>query len=587
MLVSKLLGEKYKEKPNDAQITSHIFLLRGGYIRQVGTGIYSLLTPAKRICDKISNIIREEMDIADGQEVLMPVAIPAELWKESGRFDSVGGELVRFKDRTDKDMVLGMTHEEPAVQLARSEAKSYQNYPFMIYQIQTKFRDELRARGGLIRVREFTMKDAYSFHTSNECLEDYYEVMHDSYVKIYKRSGLKNFISVKSDTGMMGGKKAHEFMYLTDIGEDSLIVCEHCDYRSNSEVAISNIDKYVGIDGEIKEVHTPNLTDIESLSKYLNLDQKSMIKTTIFFTETDKKPVIVFIRGDLKVSENKLIKVVKDNVIPMDSDYNLYNIVPGFVGPYNNEFTKNCIVVYDNSLKDCISMTCGANKIDYHYTNINVVRDLKIEEFHDCAEVNVGDKCISCGNPLTLKRGVEIGNIFQLGTKYTSSMNMTYTDKAGSTQTPTMGCYGIGVGRLLSCIIEDSHDEYGPIWPISVAPWHIQICVLNANDEEVLEKGHEIYNMLNTKYQTILDDRKVSAGIMFAEADLLGVPIRIVVNKRLLENNFVEISTRNKKIKIEVPFSELEEQLNLIYNKLWINLKEETDDCKKYQGLSK
>ncbi|MFV0520622.1 MAG: proline--tRNA ligase [Lachnospirales bacterium] len=586
MLVSKLLGERYKEKPNDAQIPSHIFSLRGGYIRQVGGGIFSLLTPGKRISDKISNIIREEMDFADGQEVLFPVVIPADLWKESGRFDAVGSELVRFKDRTGRDMVLGMTHEEPAVHLARTEAKSYQAYPFMIYQIQTKFRDEPRSRGGLIRVREFIMKDAYSYHTTNESLEEYYAVMHKSYVEIFKRCGLTDFISVKSDTGMMGGKVAHEFMYLNEIGEDSLIVCEHCDYRSNAEIATSNIAYHQGEDGTLEEVHTPNLKDIAAVSEFFNAAPQRAIKTTVFSKVSDGKPVIVFIRGDLKVSETKLSKIVKDNVVPMEGYYDDYNIVPGFIGPLNNNFTADCTVVFDKSLKDGVGMTAGANKLDYHILNVNVNRDLNIEEYCDVAEVNEGEFCVCCGKPLTLKRGVEIGNIFQLGTKYSASMNMTYTDADGSLKTPTMGCYGIGVGRLLACSIENHHDEYGPIWPISIAPWHVHICVLNSNVDEVLDKGFELYNGLKTSHETIIDDRKVSPGVQFADADLLGIPVRVIISKKLLEKGMAEITTRDKSIKVEVPLNEVNAEVDKIVKTLWENIKNQEDDSIKYQSIN-
>ncbi len=584
MLVSKLLGERYKEKPNDAQIPSHIYSLRGGYIRQVGGGIYTLLTPAKRVTDKISNIIREEMDNIDGQEVLFPVVIPGELWKESGRFDAVSDELVRFKDRTGRDMVLGMTHEEAAVHLARSEAKSYTQYPFMIYQIQTKFRDELRSRGGLIRVREFTMKDAYSYHTTQKCLENYYAQAHESYVEIYKRAGLNNFMSVKSDSGMMGGKVAHEFMYVSEIGEDKLIVCEHCNYRSNSEVAISNVVPAEAEDGEIKEVHTPDLTDIESVSKFFDLDTNRTIKTAVFEKTTDGKPVVVFIRGDLMVSEIKLAKIVKSELIPMERSYEEYNIVPGFVGPLNNSFTDDVTVIYDKSLKGGKGMTSGANKDDYHIINVSIDRDLEIEKFFDIAEANEGDLCVKCGQPLTAKRGVEIGNIFQLGKKYSESMNMTYTAQDGSSKVPTMGCYGIGVGRLFASLIENHHDDYGPIWPISVAPWEVHICVLNSNKEGMLEKGHEIYDNLKKKHQTILDDRKVSPGFQFADADLLGVPVRVVISKKLLDKGMAEIVTRDKTVKLEVPLEDVYSEVDKVVAMMWEKLNDE-DPMARYQTL--
>ncbi len=585
MLVSKLLGERYKEKPNDAQIPSHIYSLRGGYMRQVGGGIYTLLTPGKRVTDKISKIIREEMDNIDGQEVLFPVVIPGELWKESGRFDSVSDELVRFKDRTGRDMVLGMTHEEAAVHLARSEAKSYAQYPFMIYQIQTKFRDELRSRGGLIRVREFTMKDAYSYHTTQKCLDEYYKKAHQSYVDIYKKTGLNNFICVQSDSGMMGGKVAHEYMYLTDIGEDKLIVCDHCNYRSNSEVAVSNVVPAEAEDKDIETVHTPDLTDIESVSKFFNLPTTRTIKTAVFAKATDGKPVVVFLRGDLKVSELKLSKIVKSELVNMEDSYEDYNIVPGFIGPYKNEISEDVTILYDKSLKGGKAMTAGANKDDYHIINVSVDRDLEIEKFVDVTEANEGDLCVKCGKPLTQKRGVEIGNIFQLGNKYTKSMNMTYAAQDGSAKTPIMGCYGIGVGRLFACLIENHHDDYGPIWPISVAPWEVHICMLNSNKEGVSEKGMELYENLKNKYETIIDDRKVSPGFQFADADLLGVPVRVVISKKLIEKGMAEIVTRDKSIKKEVPLENVYEEVDNVVKILWDNLGGE-DPAEKYQTMN-
>ena len=308
MLLSKLLGERFKEKPADAFMVSHIFMLRGGYIKQVSNGIFSLLPPAAKAARKIEQIIREEMDAIDGQEVLFPVVLPAELWQESGRYESVGSELLRFKDRTGRGMVLGMTHEEAAVHLARNVANTYLKYPFMIYQIQTKFRDEPRARGGLIRVREFTMKDAYSFHTTQEDLEKYYQRCYDAYFRIYRRAGLRNVIAIQSDTGMMGGRVAHEFMYLSYGGEDSLVYCEKCDYKSNMEVAVSEIKKVEAQEQEIKEVHTPDIKDIEKLAEFLNIDESRTMKATVFFRKDNEMPVVVFLRGDLQVNEVKLRK---------------------------------------------------------------------------------------------------------------------------------------------------------------------------------------------------------------------------------------------------------------------------------------
>jgi prolyl-tRNA synthetase len=557
MRVSQLLGERYKEKPADASLISHIFLLRGGYIRQVASGIFSLLPPAQRVTRKIEEIIRQEMDRVGGQEVLFPVVLPASLWEESGRFQSVGSELLRFKDRTGQDFVLGMTHEEAAVHLARGEAKSYTKYPFMIYQIQTKFRDEPRSRGGLIRVREFTMKDAYSFHTSQEDLESYYDEVLDAYVRIYKRAGLGNVKVIKSDTGMMGGSTAHEFMYICDGGEDSIVYCESCGYAANMEVAVSTPPApIVGEEKEIQEVHTPGIKDIESLAEFLGVLPMQTIKAAVFARKDNNKPVVVFVRGDLEVNETKVTKVVKAEIYPL-TDYSESDLDFGFIGPVGLK-AEGAEVIFDKSLDGLQNMVCGANKTDYHLKNVSVPRDLKDVKFVDVASVGEGHSCSFCGNPLKITRGIEVGNIFQLGDKYTKSMNMTYLDQNGRLQTPIMGCYGIGVGRLLACIIEEHHDQYGPIWPITVAPWQVHICILNNNVEEVRNTGMDLYHKLGSKFEVVVDDRNVSAGFQLADADLIGVPVRVIVSKRNLENGEVEVVTRDKSTKVNVKLEEVE-----------------------------
>ncbi|MEG0013143.1 MAG: proline--tRNA ligase [Cellulosilyticaceae bacterium] len=559
MLMSKLLGERFKEKPGDATSISHIFLLRGGYVRQVSNGIFSMLLPATRVTAKIENIIRDEMNKIDGQEVLFPVVLPGELWQESGRFDSVGSELLRFKDRTGKDMLLGMTHEEAAVHLARTEAKSYTQYPFMIYQLQTKFRDEPRSRGGLIRVREFTMKDAYSFHTSQEDLENYYDDCLQSYHNVFSRVGVPEVISVASDTGMMGGKVAHEFMLLNDIGEDTIVVCDNCDYQSNMEVAISKRVIATTEEGTIEEVYTPDTKSIEDVANLLNTTADHTLKSAVFEVEGRKEPLIVFIRGDLQVNESKLQKVVQAPITPL-TNYEGINFCFGFMGPYNLN-AEGATIVYDESLKNEKNLIVGANKENYHIKGISVLRDINPEQFHDVAEVNEGHECPNCTGKLQFKRGVEVGNIFQLGTKYTESMSMTYIDSDGKSKTPIMGCYGIGVGRLMACIIESNHDEYGPIWPISVAPWQVHICVLKSKKEDMNVIGFDIYNKLKNKYEVIMDDRNIGPGAQFADADLLGIPVRIVIGERNIQNGEVEITTRNKSIKKLVKIEDLETEV--------------------------
>ena len=555
MLLSKLLGDRFKEKPADATLASHIFLLRGGYIRQVSNGIYSMLLPAKRIASKIEKIIREEMDRIDGQEVLFPVVLPSELWEESGRYGSVGGELVRFKDRTGHSMLLGMTHEEAAVHLARSEARSWTKYPFMIYQLQTKFRDEPRSRGGLIRVREFTMKDAYSFRTTQEDLEQYYQRALEAYHRIFERTGLPQVVSVGSDSGMMGGKVSHEFMLLTEAGEDTIVVCEQCDYKANAEVAVSQVSHESSAEQPLEEVFTPDIKDIESLAGFLGTTADKTMKATVFAVKGSNKPLVVFVRGDLQVNEAKLRNTVGAEVFPL-TDYDNIDLCFGFIGAIGLS-TEKANILYDVSLENENNLVGGANKPDHHIKGISMSRDIKPDKYVDVSRVNDGDICAKCGGRLKLSRGIEVGNIFQLGTKYTESMAMTYTDADGKQKIPVMGCYGIGVGRLLASIIEASHDDYGPIWPMSVAPWQIHICVLNSTNEEVRQTGFRLYEELGRKYEVLLDDRNAAAGIMFADADLLGIPLRLIVSSRNLEKGEVEVTTRDKKIKNSIKLEDV------------------------------
>jgi prolyl-tRNA synthetase len=566
MLLSNLLGERFKERPADAVLDSHVFLLRGGYIRPVSNGIFSLLPPAKRIARKLENIIREEMDSIGGQEVLFPVVLPAELWQESGRFESVGSELLRFKDRTGRDMLLGMTHEEAAVHLARGEAKTYSRYPFMIYQIQTKFRDEPRARGGLIRVREFTMKDAYSFHTSQEDLEDYYEKVLKAYFRIFERAGLPDVIAVKSDTGMMGGRTAHEFMFLSDGGEDTLVLCPKCGYHSNMEVAVSVIAKERREEKTIEEVYTPGVKTIEDLSAFLGITPAQTVKAAVFSRCDTGAPVVVFLRGDLQVNELKLAKLVQSEVQPLaggeDSSLSF-----GFIGPLGLQ-AAGAQVFYDRSLKDETNLVCGANKEDCHLKNLSIPRDLCIDAFVDAAKVGDGDACAVCGAPLRLQRGIEVGNIFQLGTKYTKAMGMTYADENGELQTPVMGCYGIGVGRLLACVLENHHDGCGPIWPKAVAPWQVHICLLNNSKQEVRDTGFALYESLSKSLEVVMDDRDVAAGVQFADADLLGVPLRCIVSPRNLASGQVELVSRDKAVKEMVSIGDVPESVKRLLNQI-------------------
>lgn len=564
MLMSNLFGERLRDKPNDANLISHIYLLRGGYIRPVGSGIYSFLTPAVRIQKKIEKIIREEMDKINGQEVLLPVVLPGELWKKSGRFDTVGSELLRTKDRCNRDIVLAMTHEEAAVQLAKSECKSYLNYPFMIYQIQTKFRDEPRARGGLVRLREFIMKDAYSFHLNKEDLENYYLKVLDSYNKIYERVGLPQVISINSDSGMMGGSVAHEFMLLCDAGEDSIVLCENCDYKANMEVASSVIEKNLLNEEPLVEVFTENVKTIDDVTKFFNVDKSNIIKAVVYIQNAINKPVIVFLRADLSVNEAKLKNILKEEINELNNIED-YGLIPGSVGP-SEKINNSYKVIYDISLKDELNLICGANKKDYHLKGFNINRDLNDVEFHDVSKVEQGQKCKCCGGNLIVKRGVEVGNIFQLGTKYTKSLEMACIDSNGKAITPIMGCYGIGVDRLIACIVEAHHDDFGPIWPKHIAPWQVHICALNTNSEDIRLASENLYKELSNHYEVLFDDRNLGAGVQFADADLLGVPVRIILSKRNISEEKYEVVLRDGKKSFKMTHDELIAFLNEFYS---------------------
>ena len=554
MKLDKLVGERFKEKPSDCVVESHALMMRGGYMKDVAKGIYSQFTPLKRICQKIEAIIREEMDAIDGQEVLFPVALPASLWDESGRYESVGSELLRFTDRNGSKMVLGMTHEEAAVQLVRDYAKSYNSYPFMIYQIQTKFRDEARPRAGLIRVREFTMKDAYSFHTSQEDLERYYQICYDAYNRIFARAGIPEVVTVASDSGMMGGSLSHEYMLLTPIGEDSIAICSDCDYRANMEAAESVIENTKdAVDEPLTKVHTPNIHTIEEICDFLHSPLEKSCKAVVYQKNMTDDFVVIFIRGDLDVNETKLTNYLGEEVHPavITSDCGLN---AGYIGPVNLTVNGNYTVLYDKSLQGTNNLSCGANEEEYHYTGLCMERDVVDAEYVDLAKIVDGGICPHCGKKtIHISRGIEVGNIFQLGTKYTKSMNMQYLDADGESHYPIMGCYGIGVGRLAASVCEAHHDDYGPVWPITIAPWQVHLCCLRADDAEAKAFADELYASLQKEHiEVIYDDRNVRPGVMFSDADLLGVPIRLVVSPRNMKDAVVELSSRDKSVQDKV-----------------------------------
>ena len=563
MKLEKLVGERFKERPADCVIDSHAIMVKGGYIKYMANGIYSSYLPLRRIVRKIEQILREEMDKIDGQEVQFPVVMPASLWDESGRYDSIGDELLRFTDRNNAKMVLGMTHEEAAVHLVREYAQSYTKYPFMIYQIQTKFRDEARPRAGLIRVREFTMKDAYSFHTSQEDLEQYYEKCHAAYERIFERVGVPEVVSVKSDSGMMGGNISHEFMLLTPVGEDSIVLCDSCDYRAKMEAAENISD--IARDAEsaaLEKVYTPNVHTIEDVCNFFGDETKNSCKAVVYQQNVDDKYVVLFIRGDLEVNETKLVNFLGEQVhaavITEECGLNA-----GYIGPVNLKVNGDAVVLYDKSLEGRNNLSCGANEAEHHYKGLDMERDVPNAEYHDFAKIQEGGICPKCGKKtVKISRGIEVGNIFQLGTKYTKSMNMTYVDANGESKTPIMGCYGIGVGRLAASVCEAHHDEYGPIWPKAIAPWQVHLCAVRVDDEEVRAYADKLYEDLqNAGIEVIYDDRSVRAGVMFADADLLGIPLRIIVSPKNMKQGVVEVASRDKTLKTQIPLENVMEEI--------------------------
>ncbi len=551
MKMSKLVGRRIKEDPKDAKTVSHKFLIRGGYIRPVSAGIYSLLPTGERIVKKIEAIIREEMNRIDGQEVLMPVVLPADLWQESGRYESVGAELLRFRDRNEKPMILAMTHEEAIVHLVRTELNSYKQLPVMLYQIQTKYRDEARPRAGLIRTREFTMKDAYSFHTDQADLERYYARCHEAYERIFRRVGMKNVLSIESNSGMMGGKVSHEFMAICDCGEDTVITNADYSYRANREIAVAAWKFEKGEPLPLEKVHTPGMKTIEDVAGFLGVKSENTGKAVFYQDAHTGELIFVLIRGDFEVNEVKLANALKVPELKFadDAAIEAAGAVPGFASPVGIDPAKARIIV-DRSAAESGNLVVGANEADYHYRNFNFDRDLAGNGclVADIACVREGDPCPLTGQPLQFLRGIEVGNIFQLGTKYSDTMHCDYLDRDGKSHPMVMGCYGIGVGRAMAAVIEQSCDEYGPIWPMSIAPWQVELCAINPEKEGVGEACERLYAELQAAgIEVLYDDRGEKAGSMFSDADLLGIPLRLVVSPRTLAEKQAEFKVRGSR----------------------------------------
>lgn len=556
MHLSKLVGRTIKETPRDAEMPSHKFMLRGGFMRQYAAGIYGLLPLGLRSVAKIEAICRQEMNRVEGQEIKMPCLATKELWDESGRASSIGKDMFRLKDRGDKPMVLNMTHEEPVVYLARTELTSYRQLPAMMYQIQTKFRDEPRPRGGLVRTREFTMKDAYSFHASEEDLKSYYERVHEAYMRFFRRTGCRNFVSVLSDNGMFGGKFSHEFMMLVPSGEDTLITCAKCDYKANREIAASPFRLVKEAERPLEKVRTPDIKTIEALAGFLKIDATRTCKAVMFQNKKEEL-ILAFVRGDLDVEEKKLLGVVGEEVFPAkDEVIRRAKAVPGSTGPVGLDLAK-AVVVLDPTVLGSSNLVVGANEEDHHLINLNLERDFlaglsdwerKKIKTGDIAAARAGDPCPACGGDLQETRGIEIGNIFHLGTRYSQSMNCSFLDQHGKNQNHVMGCYGIGITRLLPSVIEESHDDRGPILPIPIAPFEIHMNVLNRKETAVAQASDALYAELTSAgMEVLMDDRDEKPGSQFADADLIGIPLRVIVSPKSLAEQSVEFKYRDNR----------------------------------------
>jgi len=552
--ISKLFGKTQRELPAEAETVSHQLLLRAGMISQVAAGVYSYLPLAWRALRKIENIIREEMYKAGGQELNMPVLQPLELWQESGRDLAFGKGLFTLSDRRERQLALGPTHEEVITELVRYNVQSYRDLPLLLYQIQTKFRDEPRPRGGLIRVREFMMKDLYSFDTDEDGLDQSYEKMLQAYQNTYARCGLPALL-VEADSGAIGGKDSHEFMVITDSGEDEIIHCPACKYAANADKAQSIKNK---IEGEeplsLEEVDTPGMTTIEQVANFLKVPQSHTLKAVFYIA--DGKLVFVVIRGDIEVNDVKLKNILGCFELRLAAEAEVIEagIVAGSASPIGLSGIK---VVADDSISSGANFVAGANKLNTHFRNVNYPRDFRVDLVADIARACAGERCPRCEGKLLSAHGIEVGHVFKLGTFLSEKLNALFVDAKGISHPVVMGCYGIGLGRLLAAAIEQNHDAQGIIWPLAIAPYHIYLCPLYREGSKVSAVAENLYAELEAEgLKVLFDDRNESPGVKFNDADLLGIPIRVTVSPRTLEKDSVEIKKRSEKESQLVPLAE-------------------------------
>ena len=572
MLASKLYAPTLREVPSDADVVSQQLMLRAGFMRKVANGLYSFLPLGWRSIKKIEAIIREEMDRSGVQEIMMPILQPAEIWKESGRWNAYGAEMMRINDRHDVEYCLGPTHEEMITTLVKNEINSYRQLPVNLYQIQSKFRDERRPRYGLMRSREFIMKDGYSFDIDDTAADVSYKNMYDAYSRIFTRCGL-TFRPVEADSGAIGGSNTHEFMAIAEAGEADIIHCSACDYAANIEIGKPGIMKQAEEAlKELEVVDTPHASTIEAVAEMLNLPLEKTIKAVVYAIED--KVILAMVRGDHDVNEVAVQHAVNGSVEPemaTPEQLEKVGLTAGFISPVGLKQTDDFIIVVDESVMETYNVCGGANKEDAHYININPKRDFNTDDIivAPIRLITKDDVCPECHSPLEYSKGIEVGQVFKLGTKYSESLQATYLDQNGRPNAMVMGCYGIGVSRTLAAAIEQYHDDNGIIWPRAIAPFEVVIVPINAKDEALMSTSKSIYDiLLNNKVDVLLDDRKDRAGVKFKDADLIGYPLRITVSKNTLESNEVEIRIRKTGEAINCPIHEVSNKVQELLSQL-------------------
>lgn len=559
MRYSNMLIPTTRETPADAEAISHMLMLRAGFVRQLAAGLYIYLPLGWRVLNRINKIMKEEMDAIGAQELSMPILQPAEVWQQTGRWYDIKDEMFRLKDRTDRDMCLGMTHEEIMTWLASREIRSYRDLPQTWYQIQTKLRDEARPKSGILRTREFIMKDSYSFDADETGLDVNYNMHAEAYHKIYSRCGLK-FYQVESDTGMMGGAVAHEFMAPSDAGEDNIVICDKCSYIANVEVAVSNPTFAEDKDWTYEEVHTPDKRTIKEVSDFLDIETRYFIKSLLFIASD--KPLLALVRGDQDLHEKKLTKLI-GTIRPASKDEvrEILGVEAGFIGPMNH----NVAILADNSLKEG-TYVAGANKVDYHVKGVRPGTHFSAQ-WHDLHEAKGGDACPKCGALMKIDKVIEIGNIFKLGTKYSKALNAVYLDKEGQEQPLIMGSYGIGPARIAAAAIEQNNDKDGIIWPKSISPFDVEIIPLNIKDSRTMEIAESLYKGLKSnRLEVLLDNRDERPGVKFKDADLIGIPVHVIIGEKNLKDNNIEIKIRSTKAVLKVSLDNYQEEIIKTFN---------------------